>query len=100
MEEGGRSMKTAESSKARLERGFHILQRILLRRALEGSTMIGWGVERAIVDRELQELEDDLRQHPIVPPMAGWIIRDNIPRRGSIPNRSPRRTGHPTSEGA
>jgi hypothetical protein len=91
-------MKTAESSKARLERGFQLLQRILLRRVLEGSPTIGWGVEKAIVDRELQDLEEDLRQHPITPPMAGWIIRDNIQRRGSISTRLPRRIGHPASE--
>lgn len=92
-------MGANESTKARLERGFHILQRILLRRAMEGSATIGWGVERAIIDRELRELEEQCRQEFAVPPMAGWIIRDDVTRPGSVSGKLLRRRGHPAEEG-
>ncbi len=74
-------MKTEESVKSRLERGLQVLDRILLRRALEGVPTLGWGIEKAIVDRELRELEEEYIQNPPFPPVAGWVIRDDFLRR-------------------
>lgn len=84
---GNRDMKTVESVKDRLERGLHILDRILLRRALEGSPTLGWGIERAIVDRELRELEEECLQNPPFPPVAGWVIREDFLRRSEESRR-------------
>ena len=49
----------------RLERGFAILQMIQRRRIQEGSPKLGWAIERAIVDRELRELEGDSSCGPV-----------------------------------
>jgi len=52
--------------KDRLETGYHVLQTVLLYRSRTGSPGLGWGIERAIVDRELDELESDLLASPPV----------------------------------
>jgi len=35
------------------------------RRVKEGSPRLGWAIERAIVDRELRELEEELRRSSV-----------------------------------
>ena len=50
-------MSTQQTTKKRLEGGFQILQAIRRRRDETGSPMLGWAIERAIVDKELRELE-------------------------------------------
>jgi hypothetical protein len=57
-----------ETTKKRLESGFRVLQTVLHFRAITGSPGLGWAVERAVVDRELRELERDMRLHPPLPP--------------------------------
>jgi hypothetical protein len=49
----------------RLERGFAILEMIQRRRIQEGSPKLGWAIERAVVDRELRELEGDSLCGPV-----------------------------------
>ncbi len=55
-----------QTAKERLETGFNVLQTVLVYRSRTGSAGLGWGIERAIVDRELDELEEDLRVNPPV----------------------------------
>lgn len=57
-----------QAIKERLESGSRILENILLRRILMGSSGLGLGIERAIVNRELRELEEDLKLNPPVLP--------------------------------
>ena len=59
-------IKTEESSttRERLESGCRMLEQILRRRLLDNSPGVGWAIERAIVDRELRDLEEDLRLNP------------------------------------
>ena len=64
------SEKTSEapSTKERLETGFALLQFILEQRLDTEDPGFAWGIERGIVTRELDELEDDL--HSLRPPQA------------------------------
>jgi hypothetical protein len=64
------SEKTSEapSTKERLETGFALLQFILEQRLDTEDPGFAWGIERGIVARELDELEDDL--HSLRPPQA------------------------------
>jgi len=59
-------MNHGQTVKERLETGYHVLQTVLVYRSRIGSSGLGWGIERAIVDRELEELEEDLRANPPV----------------------------------
>lgn len=58
----------AITTRERLEVGFQIIQTILRKRRETGSPSLGWAIERAIVHRELNELEQDLLLNP--PPGA------------------------------
>lgn len=49
-----------QTIRERLETGFQILETIRMRRLETGSPKLGWAVEKAIIDRELQDLERDL----------------------------------------
>jgi hypothetical protein len=44
----------------RLEDGVRILEAIDQRRLIEGHAYLGWAIEQAVINRELQELEEDL----------------------------------------
>ena len=45
----------------RLEDGARILEAIDQKRLVEGHAYLGWAIEQAVINRELQELEEDLR---------------------------------------
>ena len=59
-------MNHGETAKERLETGYHVLQTVLVYRSRTGSPGLGWGIERAIVDRELDDLEADIQANPPV----------------------------------
>ncbi len=56
--------KETQARRERLQSNALLLQSILLYRRMKKSPGVGWGIERAIVDRELRELEEDLRLNP------------------------------------
>lgn len=58
----------APSTKERLETGFALLQSILEQRLAAGDSGFAWGIERCIVDCELDQLETDL--YSLRPPQA------------------------------
>ena len=72
-----KNTKPEPTAKERLESGCRILENILLRRILTGSPGLGSGIERAIVNRELRELEEDLRRNTAV----GTDARVQMPQR-------------------
>jgi hypothetical protein len=55
--------------KARLERGFEVLRLIEQRRVRRSSPRLGAAIEWTIIQRELDELEADLRLFPPVMPV-------------------------------
>jgi hypothetical protein len=57
-------MKYSDDIHRRLETGARILEIISRRRMETGCRRLGWAIERALVDWELEELEDDLLQDP------------------------------------
>jgi len=59
--------KKALASKERLKIGFGILELVRERRLSSGDAGLGMGIECQILERELRELEEDLRRHPPVP---------------------------------
>jgi hypothetical protein len=74
----GKSRSRVQTTKGRLESGFQILDMILLRRRLEDCPTLGLDMERAIIDRELRELEEDLRFNPPFQPGEGLRAPHNI----------------------
>lgn len=58
------TMSNAEKIRQRLESGFHILATIRRRRLETGSPELGSAVERAIIDLELRELDQQLSSDP------------------------------------
>ncbi len=72
-------MKDTQTIKDRLETGYHVLQTVLLYRARTGSPGLGWGIERAIVDRELDELESELRTNPPVVDGSNRGLPERLP---------------------
>ncbi len=60
------SVNTEKSVKARLERGFEMLESIERRRSRRGNPAIGAAIENSIIQRELDELEADLLLFPPV----------------------------------
>jgi hypothetical protein len=65
------SRRRDQTTKGRLESGFRTLETVLLCRLLIDSPDLGSGIERAIIDRELRELEWDLRLSPPFQPGEG-----------------------------
>ena len=61
---GKNGNEQAETTAARLQTGYLLLRSIQILRAENSLPGYGWAVERAIVNRELSELEEDLRRDP------------------------------------
>jgi hypothetical protein len=70
--------KGTQAARERLRSNALLLQSILLYRRLEKSPGFGWGIERAIVDRELSELEEDIRLNPACGACAAVGIMRNV----------------------
>ncbi len=68
---------SSQTAKERLESGFKVLETLLLYRVLTGSPNLGWGIERSIVDRELQDLEGD-----------SWLKPTHPARSSATPHKS------------
>jgi hypothetical protein len=60
----GRQAKQVLTSKERLEIGFNILELIRRRRLRSGDPGVGLAVECRVLERELRDLEKDLRHDP------------------------------------
>lgn len=60
----GRQAKQALASKERLEIGFNILELVRQRRLSSGDPGVGSAVECRVLERELRDLEKDLRHDP------------------------------------
>jgi hypothetical protein len=59
-------VNTEQAVKSRLERGAEMLESIRRRRIRRSSPSLGAAIERAIIQRELDELEADLVMDPPV----------------------------------
>jgi len=77
-------MDNGQPVKERLQTGFDLLRTVLIYRARTGSPGLGWGIERAVVDRELDDLEADLAANPPMMERPGQcrpsdLINDPLP---------------------
>jgi hypothetical protein len=72
---GENGNELAETTAARLQTGYLLLRTIQILRAENNMPGYGWAVERAIVNRELSELEEDLRLNPPFPGRRQAAVR-------------------------
>ena len=76
-----------QSVKERLQSNALILEGILSYRRLAKSPGFGWGIERALVGRELTELEEDIKLNPSRPAPAAVGALRNLGTGGSQERR-------------
>jgi len=76
-----RQAKHVLTSKERLEIGFNILELVRQRRLSSGDPGVGWAIECRVLERELRDLEEDLRQDPLLRPEREHRRKVSLKRR-------------------